>query len=179
MSEHKFVRSSPQHILSTQPGPPFGFEEGHELGDMSRVITGLEIRAEPGDIVSLTLLARQIDPETGKLIGSVRRYKADTPHQNSQPDEILEADSDQSVLGGFWIRAHPGDVTSLKIWHKSINEDGHLDHRDSKLKGIEPPRGFEVRREVPDGYVVVGVEVNAGPGHVTHMKGSYSTLRAN
>lgn len=178
MGIHKYERGTPQYKIYPQPGPPFGFEVGGELSDMGRVIVGVSVRAEPGDIKSMVLLGRELDPETGELSPEPVQFPAETQHPHAQPDVQLDPDSEDSVLGGLWVRAHPGNVTSMLIWHRAINENGYMEGIQSTLCGYAPPRGYEAEKILPDNWVLVGISMNAGPGHVTHLKGSYSTLRA-
>ena len=179
---HKFVRVNDFIEKIPDAGPPNGFEAGARIAAPWRVIVGVSIRAHPGTVTTMVVGARRLNPNTGKLEGDVIKH-----FEGSAPSHPLEVsinannvpNGSNRVLGGFWVRAQPGNVTSVTLWTKSINEDGHLEGLLPVRTGPvpHPPNGFEVEKILSGNYVIVSLAFRAQPGNVTHLKGMYSELK--
>ncbi len=178
---HKFERVADTTLKEPfGQDPPNGFEVGADIPDRSRVIVGVSIRMAGGNITTLQISGRRLDPDTGKLVGDVNVFTA-----GSEPHHSLEVKVDGNnlsegpnrVLTGLWARAHPGNITSLKLWTKSINEDGQLEGLVSVQAGSPPPSGFEAELILPRPFVATGIGLRAHPGNVTHLCGEFSILK--
>lgn len=144
------------------------------------MIIGVSIRMDKGNVTTLHLYGRRLNSATGKLMGDVQQFVA-----GSAPHHAIERnlngnnldDGPHRVLTGLWARAQPGDITSLTLWTKSINEDGELEGLVQVQAGKAPPNGFEAELVLPRPFVVTGVAMRANPGDVTHLKALFSILK--
>lgn len=161
-------------------GPPNGYEVGAEIAGRSRVIVGISIRMDKGDLTTLHLYGRRLNKENGKLIGDVHVFVAGSaPHhaiERSVNGNNLD-DGPNRVLTGLWARAQPGDITAMTLWTKSIDENGELEGLVPAQTGRPPPNGFEAELILPSPFVVTGVALRANPGNVTHIRGLFSVLK--
>lgn len=175
------VRVMDAYVQSpTGADPPNGYEVGANLTGVSDVIVGVSIRMKPGDITTLLLEGRRLDPQTKRLTGDVYVFPG-----GSAPHHALERRIDGNnldngpnrVITGLWARAQPGDITSMTLWKKTINAQGHLEGLAPVLTGYDPERGYEAHMILPAPFVVTGVGLRANPGDVTHLRGLFALLR--
>lgn len=178
---HKFERVADAFVddpLSSNP--PNGYEVGTEIAGRSRVIVGVSIRMDKGDITTLKLYGRRLSSTTGRLTGDVQMFSAGkAPHhavERHLNGNNLD-DGPHRVLTGLWARAQPGDITALTLWTKSINLDGELEGLVPVQAGTPPPQGYEAELILPRPFVVTGIAMRANPGDVTHIKGLFSILK--
>jgi len=176
----KFVRTN-DFELAAGPAPtnPLEVDTLSDLRADYRVVTGIGLRMNPGNVTTLRLAARRLNPRTGLLGQHLMYFSAGT-----DPNHLLEADlrpweapgSEDVLLSGVGLRADPGNVTTLVIWTKNITDAGTLDGFQSWKLGPEPNAQLEAQITLPDPLVVVGIGVRASPGSFTTLKGYFGHL---
>lgn len=176
----KFVRTNDfERAAGTQPTNPLEVDTQSDLRADYRVITGIGLRMKPGNVTTLRLVARSLNPQTGLLGQHLMYFSGGT-----DPNQLLEADlrpweapdSEDVLLSGIGLRAQPGNVTTLVIWTKNITPTGTLDGFQPWKMGSEPNSQLEVELTLPDPLVVVGIGVRASPGNITTLKGYFGHL---
>ena len=155
--------------------------------ETDQVVVGIGLRMKPGNVTTLRVRGKRLNPSTGKLEGPVLERRAGTAPGHQLEIEIgdLEILSSESVcLGMFYARADPGNITTLHLWTSEITENGTLapprlssDH----MYGSDPRHPVEVQispndNPLPPGYIVIAVGLRANPGTITTIRAEYGYL---
>lgn len=145
-----------------------------------RVITGIGVRANPGNVTTLRVAYRLLDNETGQL-GQVKYMTA-----GMEPNHELEVwiypveeeNDDQVILSGFGARAANGaNLTTLRVWTRDILTDGTLAQPIEHRYGPAKDSLLEALIMVPNPGIIVGVGMRGSPGNVTHLKAWFGHLK--
>lgn len=181
MGKFRRVNDTVQLAPTNTPGP---IEVGSEIFGDARVMVGLSVRMDPGNLTTLHVHGRRLDSDTGKLFGDTHVFTGGRDPNHGTERTITGNNLDNGpnrVMSGFWARAHPGDITSMLIWTKAINDDGQLEGLVPILTGVTPP-GWEAEVVLPSPFVATGIAMRAardnagGGGDVTHIKGLFALL---
>lgn len=93
--------------------PEGGVEVARSVGSQE-VVVGLGFRASGGNITTMALYAKRLDPATGRLVGSVKEYRT-----GSDPNHGLEmfafVDDSTRIVTGFGARAHDNNIEGLVL----------------------------------------------------------------
>lgn len=175
----KFVRRDSHQLWDPRSGThALEISTDDSLRAENRVITGIGVRMHNGDVTTLKVAYRNLDPDRG-LIGPDHFQAAGTEPSFSLERWVfpLEAVHDtHAVLAGIGMRAHPGDLTTLRVWTRDINESGRMTEPREHRFGPDPNHPLEALVMVPDPGVIVGFGVRASPGDVTHAMAWYGSL---
>jgi len=167
------------YVASAGTEPSHGLEVDTVIQADYRVITGIGLRMNPGNMTTLVVRARRLNKDTGQLEGPPYEVRVGTDPNHGLEAEVgaVEAQGSENILlAGLGARANPGNVTTLVLWTKDITEDGTLDNLNSWRHGSQPHSGLEVEVTVPNPYVIVSVGLRANPGNVTTLKGYFGFL---
>lgn len=144
-----------------------------------RVITGIGVRMNPGNVTTLRVAYRLLDPAAG-LVGPDHYLTAGTRPSLEQIERWVfpseAAKDERTVLAGIGARANPGNITTLRVWTRDILPDGTLAEPREHRYGKEPNHVLEAVVMVPDPGVIVGFGLRANPGNVTNLMAWFGSL---
>jgi hypothetical protein len=143
------------------------------LQNDDEVAVGVALAAEGrGDVGQLVIWGRELDAETGKLVGR-EEMRADNGNVTQL---IIEprggSQGDQAVMIGWGARANKGDLTHIAIAYRQIKEDGtlgRLDWHERHLDGHRyiAPEDMERKIYFEKPYVMqkIGARMKTGGGN--------------
>lgn len=180
--ESKFVRKDSHQLWDPRSGThPLEVSTDESLRASNRVITGIGIRMHDGDVTTLRVAYRKLDPDRG-LLGPDHFQAAGTEPSFSMERWVfpLEAVGDRNaVLAGIGARAHTGNITTLRVWTRDILPNGRMAEPREHRFGPDPNHPLEALVMVPDPGVIIGWGLRANPGDVTHAMAWYGNLERN
>lgn len=148
-------------------GSNAGPEQGGTMKSHDRVLVGMAIRCDEGDIDALVLGGKKLNAETGELSDHVEVHS-----RGKNVDVSIKGDNDEHIITGVWARAHYGKVQEVFLYYRDIREDGTLSSVRSPLifprgsgryDATHPYDGLEAKAILPLPYVLtsVGIGVKA------------------
>lgn len=178
--QSKFYRTDTHELWDPRAGThALEISTDESLRANHRVITGIGVRMNAGNVTTLKVAYRLLDPREG-LVGPDHYLAAGTRPNFEELERwvfpVEAVDDENVVLAGVGARASPGNLTTLRIWTRDIRADGTLEEPREHRFGTEPNHPLEAQVMVPDPGVIIGWGLRASPGNVTHMMAWYGTL---
>ena len=93
--------------------PDGGVEVDGEVGSQEALV-GIGFRASGGNITTMALYAKRLDPNTGKLVGSLKEYRFGSAPNNGL-EMFVRADDDSRIATGFGLRSHNSNIEALVL----------------------------------------------------------------
>ena len=178
----KFRRANEKHLASSAPGHQVDFNElplytSMVFNSSHRLLAGIGVRLRSGKLTTLRLHARSLVPESG-ILGPPKVFSAGSEPEH-EAEVLIGNPLGYEVLSGFGIRAHPGDISMVRLWTWDVMPTGALARLRQWRIGPDPHAEPQVERIAQAGCVIVAIEMRASPGDVTHLYARQSQLVPN
>jgi len=129
----------------------YGTEPNHSLEveytqtDDDRVLVGVGLRAKSDNITTMHLKYARID-ENGNVDTEDTELVKEGTDPNHQLEVWLQCPKQNEVIVGLGLRAKSDNVTTMRIYTRTLNTDtGKLEHPDEHRGGSEPDHTLEVK----------------------------------